>query len=590
MTSRVASLLVLWIALSPQSRDETARPPVGPGTIAGVVVTDGSSPQPVRRAQVTLSDASGVAAAASTDDSGRFAFTSLPVGAYVLSAIKLPLVDASFASAGPRQPGLSVTITETKPIVNVTIALTRGAVITGTVRDQDGQPVQGALVTGSVVIAGPAGVRTAVARTATTDDLGRYRLYPLSPGSFVVDATLPGLNAAPSDSVRAMQPGEVQRTIEEARTGAALADDSSRRDRGTTGIWPRIFYPGTPDRAAAVPVPVGAGDERSGIDLQLQLTATHRIEGVVTMPYGAPAAGVRVTATPAGATTGRVSDDRSARTDRVGRYTISGLVPGTYDLVALNASASPSAGQLSIRTAARGESEAGEPSLWVTSQVVIGNQDVTLPLNLQRGVSVSGQLVFEGAEPGVLEVSRQRVLIRNTAFVSPPAIQAEPTGKFRLVGVVPGKYVVAYGGSPSGRSRWLRAATADGVDVLETPMDVRPGQDVQALVLTLTDHPSRLTGTLRGVAGELISRYTVVVFPAERARRAGSVRVQQLRVADTGAFETTNLPDGDYFVAAVLDAEPDWQSAPVLERLVVTAAQVTIVSGKDAVCELRVGG
>ena len=219
--------------------------------------------------------------------------------------------------------------------------LAKGAAITGIVRDQDGQPVQGAAVSAS-------SVGGSVVRSAATDDLGRYRLSPLPPGDFVVDATITNTAATPGDGIRAMEPGEVQRTIDAARAGARTADPA-RPYRGTTVVWGRVYYPGTTDRSAALSVSVAGVDERSGIDIQLQLVTTHRIEGTV-MVYGAPVQGVRVTVKPSGTgsapaaatpISSSVEDRNTARTDVAGHYAIAGLIPGTYEVLALNAVASP---------------------------------------------------------------------------------------------------------------------------------------------------------------------------------------------------------------------------------------------------------
>src|SRR5262245_45036820 len=219
MIARVATFLTLLIALSPQTRDQ-ARPSTGPCTISGVVVTDELSPQPVRRARVTLTGprlidgASGGAGAAGAtiigalgstlpDDNGRFTFSSLPTGVYLLDAAKPALVtQVQFGAAGDRQPPAMVTLTDTQPVANVTIKMIKGAAIMGTVRDHEGQVIQGATVRASLVAKG-ANDRPALVRETTTDDLGRYRLSDLSPGEFLVEATIRVATGATTDLIRA---------------------------------------------------------------------------------------------------------------------------------------------------------------------------------------------------------------------------------------------------------------------------------------------------------------------------------------------------------------------------------------------------
>jgi hypothetical protein len=583
-----------WLQVSPpQTRDPAAvRPATGPGSISGVVVTDETPPQPVARARVTLTRIDGVLVQpVSTDDRGRFSFASLSIGSYIVEARRASLVAPAFTSAGARVPLTSVVLSDAQPGVSITLKLAKAGVITGTVRDQNGEPLQGVDVMTSDVRAGavaPAGQR----QTAVTDNLGRYRLASLPAGVYVVSAALPNVPVPNATALLALSRGDVQGAIQEARSGAPTVLEPDRVQAGRPSAWVRVYYPGTPARAGASPIAIAAGEERAGIDLTMQLVPTSRIDGIVTLPSAAPASGVRITVAPAGESSLAVTDaDRTARTDADGRYAISGLVPGKYELLALNTAASPSAGQVVVQAVRRSETPTDDPPLWAKAETAVDGQDITVPLSLTTGVRVSGHLVFEGTEPPVLEVARQRVTIRHTeSRVVPPMIQVEPTGKFELSGVIPGKYDVIHAGVTTARTWYLKAAAADGVDVLATPMEVRPGHDIRALVLTLTDRLSRLRATLVGAGPTILPRYTVVAFPTDRGSWAIASRVRQLQLRADGVFITTNLPAGEYFVAAILDMERDAVNEGALERASLTAVKVSIANRQDVTCELKVGG
>ena len=62
-------------------------------------------------------------------------------------------------------------------------------------------------------------------------------------------------------------------------------------------------------------------------------------------------------------------------------------------------------------------------------------------------------------------------------------------GTYRFDGVGPGTYRVA-GVFPAGWS--LRSAIVNGRDTLDAPLDVKAGQPVSDLILTLTDRPAEL--------------------------------------------------------------------------------------------------
>src|SRR5204862_418296 len=72
----------------------------GTGAISGLVVSTGSSPQPIRRAVVKLSASGNVNRAAITDDNGQFSFASLPPGAFSLSVSKPAYVTTTFGQKG----------------------------------------------------------------------------------------------------------------------------------------------------------------------------------------------------------------------------------------------------------------------------------------------------------------------------------------------------------------------------------------------------------------------------------------------------------------------------------------------------------
>src|SRR5262249_6396663 len=56
-----------------------------------------------------------------------------------------------------------------------------------------------------------------------------------------------------------------------------------------------VFYPGTPSPGAAVPITLTSGEERAGVDFQLQLVQTTSVSGVVASPDGGLPQGTQVT-------------------------------------------------------------------------------------------------------------------------------------------------------------------------------------------------------------------------------------------------------------------------------------------------------
>src|SRR5262245_16948917 len=195
---RSAAGVALALAIAPAivaqqaARDGTSQPS-GAGSIGGrVVAADGTS-APIRRAQVTLINADRtVGRTVVSGDDGRFAFTNLPAGRYMIEARKAAYLTAALGAKRPGGAGAPLILGEGQQIINRIIPMSRGAVVTGVVRLEAGGPAAGATV--AVLYPAMRG-ETEVLNTpptraqALTDDTGAYRIYGLPPGEVVVLAT-----------------------------------------------------------------------------------------------------------------------------------------------------------------------------------------------------------------------------------------------------------------------------------------------------------------------------------------------------------------------------------------------------------------
>jgi uncharacterized protein (DUF2141 family) len=595
-----------------------ARAAQGAGSIAGVVVSTDTPPQPVRRAIVSVSGP-GIPSNLSvvSDDRGRFAIRNLAPGRYAVRASKAAFLPATYGAAQPGAPGTAVAVVAGQT-ADIRIAVTRGAVITGTVRDHLGHPAPGVevTVTPAKEIASPGGVRLD-SDSIFTDDRGVYRAFGLTPGEYVVSAfprvagsgQIFQMSASDIDArLRALQ----QQAGGSSGVGAMPPPAAMRRDElAPINTQPAFgyaatFHPGTPIAADAARVKVAAGDVREGIDIPLLPVRAARIDGTIASG-DVEATRVRPTLTalgPALPVLGRETP-RLIGPGADGSFAFEGVTPGRYLLMARTGM-----GAMMMQPGGRGSTSnnPGVPSRFAMQELAIDGADVSgVTLTLRPALSLSGRIAFDAAAltpPAKLAGIRVTLTTGAAAAATvindlglgsgpAPAATVQPDGTFTIVGIVPGTYGIASavpGGSPSARW-WLRSAVAEGRDLLDHPLEIgSTTSDLTNVVLTFTDRRNELTGTLSSATGAPASEYMVVVFPADESYwRPGARRLRSTRPASDGAFSVVDLPAGEYRIAALADVDPDeWQHPDFLRQLVPASVKVAIADGQSTRQDLRI--
>jgi hypothetical protein len=184
-----------------------------------LVLTDAETGAPVGGASVTLyNDTYTVGKGGSVDDDGFIEITNLHGGRYLLyvyAADEGHVNDWQRDSSGERRLFTVAPSAETA----VTLALSYGAVLSGTVLDDDGQPVYGASI-GATALDGE------LAASATTDREGRYVLAGLEGADWDLTATYNGYCASDPGWVTLYWPGVVDLSDQSAFTldAGAVAD------------------------------------------------------------------------------------------------------------------------------------------------------------------------------------------------------------------------------------------------------------------------------------------------------------------------------------------------------------------------------
>ena len=207
----------------------------GTGAISGRVLS--ASGRPLEGARVRALRNGFTPRGASTGAQGRFTIAQLPGGAYTLEASRTGYVTVQHGQERASQPGKQVMVRDEETIAGTDIVLSRGTAVTGTIVDEHGEPLQGVSVRAMQL-------RYASGRTAAlavgparrrTDDRGRYRLYGLLPGSYLIEASV----------------------------------DASISGAQARGYAP-VFYPGTTQASEGSPITADLNRDVSAIDLVLR--------------------------------------------------------------------------------------------------------------------------------------------------------------------------------------------------------------------------------------------------------------------------------------------------------------------------------
>jgi hypothetical protein len=672
----LATVLALGIAAglgAQQVRDTGAPgapPRIGTGVISGAVMTDEQTPQPVRRAAVSVVNTDGsVARTTFTDAAGRFTLSTLPEGRYTLTATKAPFLRTNYGAKRFDLPATPIILKDGGRMTDVALRLQRGGVLSGRITDENGEPAFGVSIR-LLQIRTQFGERayvpvsTSGTSTDTTDDRGAFRLFGLPPGEYVVSAsprTAAGeIRAMTEQEIRdIMQALQQQQQQQQAAAQGAQATSMpgqnpappaqpapSDLDKVTVAFTP-VFYPGTTVAASAAPVTLGPGEERTGVDFALRLVRTSTIEGTISVPQGIAPQSVQLLMVPntSGSNGSNVTVDMISMQRAVvgpdGRFKYTGIAPGQYTI---SAQATKSAGgvgpppppppppppgavagqaatftrvvmggagggemPLTVDTfmvGPGGSDPAGTP-YWAQADVAIDGAPVSgVSLSLQPGLTITGRVEFKSANTRSADFKRVQLNLSPTGnanglriATSFPVAQIDETGKFTITGVVPGRYrlngnaPVAAGSGPGAPWR-VGSAIVKGRDVLDFPLDVAPGDELTDAVVTFTDATQSIGGSLQDASGRPAPDYTIVIFAADKTFwTQGSRRVRTARPGTDGKFTVSNLPPGDYRMAAVVDVAPsDINDPAFLEQIVGASFAIKLGVGENKTQDLKIAG
>ena len=290
MTRWFLTTLLLCSAHLLHARDIASAQGVAAASLSGVVLTDDATPVPVRHARVEL--AGPAAQSVITGDDGAFQFNNLSAGKYQITVDKLGVGRRVFSANRLSTAPTLVALAAGQQFTSLKVILPRGGVISGIVTDPAGAPVVGAMVAAIDQLGDSlSNPRRAALPIATTDDEGRYRLFGLAPGSYIV-------RVAP---------------------------------QGTEDGSVETYYPNVDSPREAIAVVVAARDERLGVDVVTAGGKRVSLSGSLRNSGGEPIdAVVQLSRTGTGADGAEIK-----ASTRDGSFAFRGISPGSYELRAV---------------------------------------------------------------------------------------------------------------------------------------------------------------------------------------------------------------------------------------------------------------
>jgi hypothetical protein len=292
--------------------------------------------------------ASRMSAVATTDGTGRFSVELLDDGEYLIEVSKVAHV-----AADDRAPSdlMQVVRVVNGAAEQVQLALSRGGAISGTIVDSAGEPLQGAHVSALRLL--PENrqlVAVATGWDRSTDDRGRYRVFGLPSGSYLLTASIDA--------------------------------ESTGTDRAQQRGFPQTYFPGTASIESAQPLRVQSGAELTGLDVSIAPTFTARVSGRAFDSDGEPLVGRVQLAISRRAST-ITTEALVAPVNADGTFELGGVPPGDYVLQAT------------------GDARFGRPAQFGVEPVGVTNRNPDpVTIFASSGTALEGRFIVEGmADP-----------------------------------------------------------------------------------------------------------------------------------------------------------------------------------------------
>jgi hypothetical protein len=493
-----------------------------------------------------------------TDNGGHFSFQDLDPGSYLIQAAADGYARQQIGAPPAGQNGMTAVVTAAmgQP-ANAVLHLTPAGNVSGRVTGSNGEPIVGMDVTLLRTNYSAGGRRNIQqAGSAQTNDRGEYRIFWAPPGHYYLSA---------SSSSRPISPGLL--------LGGG----------GNNNKYPRTFYPGVTDFAAATEIDVLPGGELGGMDLRLRQEPVFHVRGrIIDAASGQPPANASISITPREQLGGGVFSSSGPYNRADGTFQVNDVLPGFYYVRA----------QLPIRIEPGANNGPPRPPSGVAAVDVAGSDLENVVITIFPPVSIAGRVRVDAQTNPSFDRVRVSLQPPGSISASPPPQPAtvNADGTFVVENVLPGEYQVAMVGAlpaaVSGTSPqlYLKEARLGAIDALSGTISIS-GPVSDQLQVVLAADGAKLTGSVTDGRQQPVPQSQIVLVPTRRDRRD---LYKATRTDATGHFTLPLVPPGSYKIFAVDTLLMDsFYDPSVFAKLDSKGTPVDVGSSTSLILDLR---
>lgn len=553
MKRLLSAVLVLVFAVAASSQESKPAPAPTANVVAGIVV-DSTTGHPIAGATVVIAPVSNRQQTRSvrSDDEGRFRFTDLANGKYMLAAShrRYPMQayeeHQDYSSAVFVGPGTDSS--------NINFRLRREASIRGTVVDDYNEPVANATVWLLRVDTDFGTRNTRLVRQNSTDDQGEFSFPHLEEGNYHVAVMgRPWYASSPYMTKYSAQLEEETRERIEQETAALDV------------AYPLTFYGGVTDDSQARPLELHYG-ETASVDFTLRAVPSIHL----TFRQSAPQpSDVREGENAGGGSSGyggqqrgpwpRIQLSRRLFGDLVipAQLGISASTPGVFDITGVT------------------------PGRYLAE---IQSFDSAGPHSSTQELDITGdmELSLTGGSPsatinGIVQFDGRPLTDTVVQLTNPSArryfgarIEADRTFHFKEQ-VPPGKYQLGIGS----RDGFVRDVTVTGASITGRSIEIGPAANVR-IAMTIGQGFGEITGTAL-FKDEAMAGAMVILVPKNLA---STMLFRRDQSDSDGTFTLSNIVPGQYTLIALKDAwKQPWADPKFLTQFLRSGETIEVVSG-----------